>query len=81
MRKDIILLPPTPSHQPTQQNVLIFFKVWQVLILPRIKQTILPRWVDPAQKTRRLCCYISMLMDFLIRRKQCTSFLLKKVQS
>ena len=65
------------SHQPTQQNALIFFSVWQVLILPRIKQSTLPRWVYPAQKTRRLCCHRSMLMQFLIRHKQCTSFVLK----
>ena len=61
MRKDIILSPPPPPHQPTQQNVLTFLKVWQVLILPRIEQSILPRWVDPAQKTRRLYCHISVL--------------------
>ena len=37
--------------------------------------------MDPPQKTLRLCCHISKLMYFLIRHKQCTSFVKKKVQS
>ena len=79
MKKDIILSTPPPPHphQPTQQNVLTFLKVWQVLILPRIEQSILPRWVDPAQKNSEVVLPYKRVK----RRKQCASFLLKKVQS
>ena len=75
MRNDIILSPPQIPSTHTAECINRCGKSLSSLELSKV---FFLRWVDPPQKTWRLCHHISMLMHFLVRHKQYPSFLQKK---